>query len=296
VAISKAAVDHWASVMSAGRAGGSGSDAKRYERVRQQALSQLISWQWLIAEAERRGFQLSAKEVRRRQEEKQQSSFPGGQGELQAYLKAIGETVSDLRLEALAEVASGRLRQAIAAEVPEVSSAQVAAYYRHHKQSFFVPERRELLITNRKTNAKAQQVIREVESGKISMTRFPRELRPLAPNLSTGARPVLERAIRAATPNVLSGPIKQLAVGNVFDYFVFEVRRVLPARYRTLADVRAALYRQLQAHAKRRALSAFIRAWRRRWIARTDCSRGYVVQKCRQYAGPSLAGDAFARQ
>ena len=38
----------------------------------------------------------------------------------------------------------------------------------------------------------------------------------------------------------------------------------------------------------RLALLAFLEAYRSKWIAKTDCSPGFVVQKCSPYRGPTI--------
>jgi hypothetical protein len=270
--------------------GGPGSAARR-RRAQQQALEQLISWQWLIGEAVARGVAPSAQELQRRLNDQRQSSFPGGEAELEAFLHATGQTVADLRLEAEAAVAAAKLGEMISSEAPKATASQIAAYYQAHRQSFLVPERREVLITNRKTNAEAEQVVRELRMGKSPTRLLQLELRELPSNPAAGSRPKLENAMRAAVSGAITGPVKQLALGTVSDYFVFEVRKVRPATRRTLAQVRGALGEQLDREARQRALAAFVGAWRQKWIAKTDCQPGYVVQKCRQYSGPIAPED-----
>jgi hypothetical protein len=286
----RATVDHWISVMTAGRSS-AGVVKQRYRPVAQQVLRLLISWHWLIDQAAEDGLKVSGQDVSHRVSEREQASFPGGRSEVESYLQATGETMADLKLEIAAELAGRRLRQMVASRTPRITPAEVAEYYRRHMQSYVVRERRDVMITNRKTYVAAAKAKREVESGTLSASRFPEELRELPRNLNYGARPQLERAIRAAAPNVPTGPVKQLAVGTVYDYFVFEVKRVLPETRQPLAEVRRALRRRLAEEAQRHALERFIGAWRRKWVARTDCSAGYVVQKCRRYKGVAAPED-----
>jgi parvulin-like peptidyl-prolyl cis-trans isomerase-like protein len=251
----------------------------------------LISWQWLVGEAEalERGRPIAAQQIQRRLTKRERVNFPGGQAELGSYLEQIGETLGDLRLEVEAELASARLGRAIASHTPVVTSAEVASYYEAHRASFVVREKREVAITNTKTYAKAQHIKEQVEAGMVSASRFPVEVREMPSDPAKGSRPKLEAAIRRARRNVITGPIKQLAVGSVYDYFVFELKRVVPAVYRSLPQVALTIKRRLSDEAQRRARSRFIAAWRKRWTALTDCSAGYVVQGCRQYRGPRSA-------
>jgi hypothetical protein len=77
---------------------------------------------------------------------------------------------------------------------------------------------------------------------------------------------------------MIEGPVR---VGR--NYFVFELKEVRPLIQSPLAQVASSIRQELEAEARQRALAAFIASWRRKWIARTDCQPGFVVQKCRQY-------------
>ena len=91
----------------------------------------------------------------------------------------------------------------------------------------------------------------------------------------------LDHAIFAAKPNVLSGP-----VGISLGYYVFEVKRTLPPHQKTLAQVQATIRQELPKILYKQVLVEFIKGWRQRWTARTDCRAGYVVTHCRQYRPP----------
>jgi foldase protein PrsA len=272
-AITKATVDHWMSAMAGGRAA---IDPSKRQTLRRQALGFLISSQWLVGEAAEDGLKLSERELEQRFKAKQSASFPGGEAELREFLKATGQKISDIMFEVKAELASSQIRQMLMGREPAIARARIVAYYGRHQQRFAIPEQRELQITNRKSTAEADRLKREVESGKSSVSMFLRDLaeRPLRlPRYD-----VLERAIYSAKPNVLIGPVKQ-----GIDYYLFEVKRITPAGEQTLAQVQGSIERQLAAEQRRRTLAAFIKAWRKKWISRTDCQAGYVVQKCRQY-------------
>ncbi len=96
--------------------------------------------------------------------------------------------------------------------------------------------------------------------------------------------PPLDHAIFVAKPNVLSGP-----VGISLGYYVFEVKRTYPPHQKTLAQAQATIRQQLPDKAYKQALVAFIKGWRVRWKAKTDCQAGYVVVKCRQFKASGAA-------
>ncbi len=279
--ITQASVAHWASIVSVHRhtAGPGMHQATR------EALELLIARQWLLAEADEEGIRVSEREIHQALDHTMQTLFPGGDVELKAYLSASGETRTDLVTETRAELAYARLQQAIDDQVPKVTQAQVVAYYRQHKQRFAIPARLELLIANRKSAAKAERLIGEVHSGRSFATLARPDVRTLPSDPKTGSLSALETAMRHAAPDKLTGPIKQQVFPSVYDYFVFVIKRVLPAAYERLSRVRVEIGTQLESRARHQLVARLLTSWRTRLMATTSCREAYVVPKCRQYRG-----------
>lgn len=285
-AIAKAQLEHWVKVFAAGDPPAAGTP--RAQALRRQALRFLISADWLIGEARRRGIEIAPQEVARAVAAQVRTTSPGGAAEEQRFLASIGGTVADLRFEAQARLAAARVRGSVLAAVAPVTAADVASYYRRNAARYAVPELREVLITNRKTVREARQIKREVRAGRsFSDFAHPETFAtmPIEPN-DTG-RP-LKLAIAAAKVGVLVGPLKARV-----DDFVFQLRRVTPARRRSLAEVSHSIATQLLAERRRDGFAAFQASWAAGWRARTDCSTGYVVDFCRQYRGPHRALATF---
>jgi foldase protein PrsA len=278
--VTRATVEHWISVLAAGHPPDAAT--ARYRGLVQRALDYTISNAWLAGAAGERGVTVSDQEVQRRLAENTQASFPGGEPEVHEFVKATGQTIADMAAKARSELTALKLRQGVEDGAPPITHSQIAGYYRRHLGGFTTPELREVRITNRKTAAAANQLKREVAAGK-SFARLSQRLRYA--NVGTRSdqerTTAVTRALYAAQPNVLSGPVKGLV-----DYYVFELVRTIPGTRRPLARVEHEIGALLRAQARRRTLAAFVAAWRTKWTARTDCRPGYVVQKCRQYAGP----------
>jgi len=288
VAITRHDVEHWMAALAGGPL--PRSPVAR-NALRAQALDFLISSDWRFAEAAREDRKLSPQEVQRQLALTQSRSFPGGQPETNDYMKATGLTHSDLVLQARAELASAKLRQVVVSRQPPIDQRQVVSYYRRHRELFTTPEERKILFTNRKSQTAALAVRREVAAGRSFRTLAVPMSVPLSPksySLSIGHDAALARAIHFARMNVLTGPV----LVNHVDHYVFVVESITPASVQPLGQVRGSILRRLTAEQQRRALAASIGAWRRKWIARTNCATGYVVQKCRQYRGARAAEDS----
>jgi len=287
MAMTISALDHRMGVMAGGQP--VGAVERRDPRLKQQALEYLIASSWVTGEAAERGLAPSSEEIRERLREGQAASFAGGEAELRAFLQATRQTTSDLALEARVELAAGKLTALALKAAPSVTGDQALGYYRSHEERYVLASRREVRITNTKTAAAAAAIESRVAAGEPFAAVSSREMVTLPRRPGEAyARPALEEAIARASADVLVGPVK----GRV-DYYLFEVKRVLPATRQPFARVEGSIRAQLAAEAQRRALASFIARWRSRWRARTDCTRGYVVQKCRQYDGVVSPEDAL---
>ena len=278
-AITGATLSHWISVLNQEAAThGSGSSLA----LQHQALSFLVSAAWLIGEAADRGQAVSGTEVDRRFQQKSRESFPGGEHELDEFLKGTGQTVADLKLKIGVELASARMLRALKSSEPGVSATQVAAYYQQNKSRFEIHERRDVELVEVKTEAAAKQAKKEIEGGKSIAKMSPyRETIERYSGVGGPAAPRIEAAIFAAKPNVLTGPLK---LHYVYSVFVF--RRAAPAVQKPLAEVEGSIRAQLLTEQHQRTITEFADALERRWTPQTDCRPGFVVRQCRQYKGP----------
>jgi hypothetical protein len=259
-----------------------------------QALGFLISSDWLVGEAAARGLAVSAREVQRQFQELKSGWFPGGEAELREFLQATGQTEADVRLAIEAELASSRLSQMVVKGEHRITQAQIARYYRKNFQRFRVlPEERDFdILEHLKSRGAVSKVRREVAAGRsfARMTLHESLERPRSfAAVGANQRPIV-RAVFSTRPGVLGGPVK-------FDNLdtLFEVTRIVPATWQTLVQAEDLIKRWLAAEQHRRVLTGFVRSWRRKWTARTDCLAGYVVQKCRQFvlSGATPPGDPY---
>lgn len=258
-----------------------------YENVKTQALALLIDAQWVIGGAAEEGVSLSRKEL-----EQEVKKAEAGESQVQAErtLAKTGRTLADFTLQTKVQVLGEKIRNRLARKTERPTNAQIAHFYDEHKALYGVPKRRDLEIAHVKTEAEAQQIKREIASGKtfasiVSKLSTPQPvgsrdglLLGYEPGLFS-QRP-LDHAILAAKPNVLSGPV-HITLG----YYVFEVKRDHPPQQKALAQVQASIRRELPKVLYRAQLAAFVKAWRKRWTAKTDCRPGYVVAKCKQFKG-----------
>ena len=258
--------------------------AARYRALRERALAQLITSQWLIQEAAGRGLAPTEREVRAQEARARESV----QGQLRA-LEHGPASAATLELEARAALALARIRRMVIASLPASSPGEVVAYYHQHRADFAVAERRYFFIRSLKSQAAALALKAEVEAGvSFAKVALP-EVRSRDETVPPG-RAAIDRAIFTARPGVLTGPI---LLSDVGDHSLFEVTRIDPASYRPLAQVRGVIVGRLRTAGRERALAEFAHAWTAKWAARTRCAAGYVVAQCRRYGGARRTVNPF---
>jgi foldase protein PrsA len=261
----------------------------QYKSLTQEVLSFLLSAQWVIEEAKTLGVKVTDAQVEKQFQSiiKTQFSKPG---EFQRFLRSSGETVSDLLLRVKLNMLSTRIQQKVAKQKGTVTNAQIEKYYNENKSRYGTPEKRNVAIILTKSEAAASKAKQEVQSGKsfasvakaVSVDPASKANGGLLSEVVKGQEEQgLDKAIFSASKGVLTGPVK-----TPFGYYVLNVQSITPGTQQSLSQVRAAIKAQLQATTQQEALTKFVKGFKAKWKAKTDCRSGYVVPDCMQYKAP----------
>ena len=263
--------------------------ATQYKSLSTEVLSFLISSQWVISEAGSLGVKLSDSEVKKQFTKIRDTQFQKA-GEFEKFLATSGQTISDLLLRVKLNLLSSKIQQKIVKQKSTVSQAQIEKYYHENPSRFGVPEKRNVDIILTKSEAAAKGAKAEVQSGKsfasvakkVSIDPTSKATGGLLTEVVKGQQEkALDEAIFSAKTNVLSGPIK-----TAFGYYVFDVKSISTGSQQSLAQVHESIKSQLIALHQQEALSKFVKAFRTRWMGKTDCRSGFVVADCKQYKKP----------
>ena len=273
---------------------------QQYKTLQQEVLGFLISSQWVLGEASSLGVNVSDKEVKKRFNQIKEQQFPKA-AEFEKFLANSGQTVSDLLLRVKLNLLSSKIQQKIVKAKANVSQAQIAKYYNEHKSRFEVPEKRSVNIILTKTEADANKAKSEVSSGKpFAAVAKSRSTDPLSK--ANGGKltevvkgqeeQALSQAIFSAPVKVLSGPVK-----TPFGYYVYEVTGATPGSTQTLAQAQASVRSQLVATQQQSSLSTFVKNFKKKWTAKTECVKTYggvavgtVIVDCKEYKAPRSTG------
>jgi PPIC-type PPIASE domain len=151
-----------------------------------------------------------------------------------------------------------------------------------------------LVMILTKTEAAAKSAEKEVESGKSfarvakskSIDPVSRKKGGLLPEVVKGEKEesvdlifsANDAAVFAAKVSTLSGPVK-----TSFGYYIFKILSSKLGSQHTLVQAQAAIKAQLTSTGQQTVFSKFVKEFKKKWKAKTDCRVGYVVEDCRQY-------------
>ncbi len=83
---------------------------------------------------------------------------------------------------------------------------------------------------------------------------------------------------------MLGGPLK-----TQFGYYIYEVLAIKAGNQQPFSKVEPTIKQTLSTQQQQAALSKFIKSFKSKWLAKTDCREGYVVADCKQYKAPKTS-------
>jgi foldase protein PrsA len=265
---------------------------QQYKSLQQEVLGFLISSAWVLGEAESQGVKVSDAEVKKEFEKIKNEQFPKA-AEFQKFLASSGQTVSDLLLRVKLNMLSSKIQQKVSKSKGTVTQAEIEKYYNEHKSQFGTPEKRNVRIVLTKTEAQANEAKKEIESGKsFASVAKSKSIDPTSKANGGELKGVvkgqeekaLDEAIFSAQKGKLGGPVK-----TPFGYYIYEVTGSTTGTSQTLAQSQSSIKQQLTATQQQQALSKFVKEFRSKWEAKTECRGDYMVQDCHGYKKPKTS-------
>jgi foldase protein PrsA len=274
---------------------------QEYEALRDQVLQLLVSFEWIEGEAKEQNIKVSDKEVQKTFDKQKKEAFPKD-ADFAKFLKDSGQTEKDILKRVRLDTLSNKIREKVTKGKDKVSDAEITAYYNKNKERFAQPERRDLRIVLTKGEAKAKKAKQAIDGGqsfakvakKFSIDQASKAQGGKLPAVAKGQQEkALDSAIFKAEKGQLTGPVK-----TQFGYYVFEVTKVTKASQQTLAQAKPTIKQTLASQNQQKALDKFVKSFRKRWKAKTDCAAGFRTQDCKNApkATPTPTATAPAAQ
>jgi parvulin-like peptidyl-prolyl isomerase len=257
---------------------------QEYSQLRDQVLQLLISFQWIEGEAKAQGIKVSDAEVKKQFDTQKKASFPK-ESDYQKFLKQSGQTEQDILMRVKLDVLSNKIRTKVTKGKDQVTNADIQKYYDANKARFSQPERRNLLVVETKTQAKAQQAKKAVQSGtpwakvakQYSIDPTSKAAGGKLPSVAKGQQEkAFDSAIFSAPKNKLEGPVK-----TQFGYYIFKVTGVSPASQQSEQQASTTIKQLLSSQKQQKALDTFVKNFQKKWRAKTDCRKGYQTTDCK---------------
>ena len=263
---------------------------QQYKTLSQEVLGFLLSSQWVISEAESLGVKVSDAEVKKQFEKIRSQQFPKA-AEFEKFLASSGQTVSDLLLRVKLNMLSQKIQQKIVKSKVNVSQSAIEKYFNENKSHYGTAEKRAVQIILTHTQEQALNAKKEIESGKSFASVAQKDSVDAASKknggkiaeVTPGQEPEpLGQALFTASVGPVGGPIS-----TAFGYYIYQVLTITPATHQSLSAVQASIKQQLTASEQQKALSEFVKNFKAKWTAKTNCRTGYVVADCQQYKAPT---------
>jgi foldase protein PrsA len=263
---------------------------QQYDQLREQVLGLLISFQWIEREAKDQGVAVTDAEVKKSFDEQKKQTFPKP-ADYDKFLKDSGQTNEDVLMRVRLDALSNKIRDKVTKGKDQVSDAAIADYYNKNKAQFSQPERRDLSIVLTKTEAKAKEAKAALDSGQpfkkvakqYSIDDASKAQGGKLPAVAKGQQEkAFDTAIFSAPKGKVTGPVK-----TQFGYYVFKVDKVTKASQQTLEQAKTTIKQVLASQSQQKALDSFVKDFRSKWKAKTDCRKDYVTQDCKNAPKPT---------
>jgi len=263
---------------------------QQYNQLRDQVLGLLISFEWIEREAEEQGVKVTDEEVKKSFDEQKKQSFPK-EADYKKFLETSGQTNEDVMMRVRLDALSNKIRDKVTKGKDKVTDQQIQQYYEKNKNQFAQPERRDLSIVLTKTEQKAKQAKAALQDGQQFKTVAKQYSIDDASKAQGGKLPAVAKgqqekafdtAIFGADKGKITGPVK-----TQFGWYVFKVDKVNAASQQTLEQAKATIKQVLASQNQQKALDKFVKDFRKKWKAKTECREGYVTQDCKNAPKPT---------
>ncbi len=271
-----------------------------YDALKREVMQFLIQAEWVQQEAAEQDIKVTDAQIEKSFEDQKKQAFPNDK-QYKAFLTSSGMTEDDILFRVRLDQLQQKLTQKVTEDAKKVSDEDISAYYEKNKKRFAQPERRDLRVVLTKTEAKANQAKRALESGQsfkkvvkqYSIDEASKSQAGLLPAVSEGQQEkAFDKAIFEAKKSSIEGPVK-----TQFGWYVFEVEKVTKASQQTLEQSKETIQNLLRSQRQQKALDEFIKSFREDYKEQTDCADDFRVAECKNApkdetdTGPASGGN-----
>ncbi|MGN6201815.1 MAG: peptidyl-prolyl cis-trans isomerase [Solirubrobacterales bacterium] len=273
--------------------------SKKFEEVKEATLTELIEGIWLRGQAEEMGITITDKQVEEELAQIKKSSFPTP-GSYDKFLKESGLSQEDVDDRVELQVVINAIQEKVNAEAPAPTSSEISDYYEAEKATQFTEkENRDVRIIINKDKAKVEAAKKALEAD-----NSPANWKKVAPKYSSDPTSKSKGGLsEGITEEFLKGELKEAIFGSATgelkgpvkfetNWILVEVVKLNPAKSKSLGEVKAQIEETLKGEKQQEYLGEFANDFNTRWVSRTYCADGYVIEKCANFKGDGHPANA----
>jgi parvulin-like peptidyl-prolyl isomerase len=271
--------------------------SKKAEELHKSAVGELLNGAWIFGEAEEQGIKVTSKEVNDELAKIKKESFKTEKA-FQEFMKESHFTEEDVTSKIELQIISQKIEEKIKKETPPLTEEELKAYYDKEKATQFTkkPTRDVRVAVNEdKKEIEAAQKALEADNSEASWKKVTKKYSP-----TTAAQAGLQKEIaeeflteplkkdifKSATGELI-GPVKQEK-----NYLLLEVVKLHPEKVQTFAEAKPTIEGTLKASKEEKFFSEWVAGFQAKWITRSYCASGFVVESCANYKGSGHPAEA----
>ncbi|MBS1678337.1 MAG: SurA N-terminal domain-containing protein [Actinobacteria bacterium] len=273
--------------------------SKKAEELHKAAIGELLNSAWIFGQAEELGIKVTPKEVETELAKIKKESFKTEKA-FQEFMQQSHFTQEDVNSKIELQILSKKIEEKIKKETPLLTEEELKAYYEAEKATQFTkkPTRDVRAIVNEnKKEVEAAQKALEADNSEASWKKVTKKYSP-----TTAAQAGLQKEIaeeflteplkkdifKSATGELV-GPIKQEK-----NYLLLEVVKLHPEKVQTFEEVKSTIESTLKAQKEEKFFSTWVSGFQSKWISRSYCASGFVIESCANYKGTGHPAEAPA--
>jgi parvulin-like peptidyl-prolyl isomerase len=250
-----------------------------FQTLKNQALQFLVQRVEFEQKAEEMGIEVTEKQVDDRLKQIQKQYFGGDKKKYEKQLKAQGLTEAQVRHDLRGQIISEKIFAEVTKDV-KVTDADVEKYYEEKKATqYSQPESRDVRHILVKTEAKADDVVRQLQNG-ADFAQLAKKFSEDTGSKATGGKltiskgqtvPAFDKKAFSLKKNEISEPVK-----TQFGYHVIQaLGDVKPAKVTPLTDVKDAIRQELLQTKKNEAMTDWIEELKKEYKDKVSYAVGF---------------------
>ncbi len=258
-----------------------------FEQTKDAAVNDVLIERWLLGEAEEQGFEISDRLVEQRLEEIKEQSF-ANEREFQNFVEDSGFTDVEVLRRVRLQVINERMQEDLIAEIPEVSDAEIEAFFEQNRDQFSRPASRQVRLILNEDEAVVADARTELEADDRGRTwrRLATEISEDETSRDRGGRldgvvegqgdPDFDRTVFEAQEGELVGPFE-----TERGYYLIQVIGSTPEDNTPFEEVSENIRQQIAGTRQQTDAALSQNLFLQKWAGRTICAEDFVTSQCR---------------